>query len=66
MCQRAGCYDAVDLDPYGSPTTLLDTAVQAVAEGGLLMVTATDMAGPFTHTTNHMTMNKRCSNLRGS
>lgn len=38
-------YDAVDLDPYGSPNTLLDGAVQAVAEGGLLMITATDMAG---------------------
>ena len=37
-------YDAVDLDPYGSPTQLLDSAVQAVAEGGLLLVTATDMA----------------------
>ena len=37
-------YDAVDLDPYGSPTQLLDSAVQAVSEGGLLLVTATDMA----------------------
>lgn len=37
-------YDVVDLDPYGTPAMLLDTAVQAVADGGLLMVTATDMA----------------------
>lgn len=37
-------YDAVDLDPYGTPAPLLDSAVQAVAEGGLLLVTATDMA----------------------
>jgi tRNA (guanine26-N2/guanine27-N2)-dimethyltransferase len=37
-------FDVVDLDPYGSPNTLLDAAVQSVAEGGLLMVTATDMA----------------------
>ena len=37
-------YDAVDLDPYGTPAHLLDSAVQAVSEGGLLMVTATDMA----------------------
>jgi hypothetical protein len=37
-------YDAVDLDPYGTPSTLLDSAVQAVVEGGMLMVTATDMA----------------------
>ena len=35
----------MDLDPYGSPTTLLDGAVQAVSEGGLLLITATDMAG---------------------
>jgi len=45
MIQRAGVYDAVDLDPYGSPCQLMDSAVQAVAEGGMLMVTATDMAG---------------------
>ena len=38
-------YEAVDLDPYGSPSQFLDTAVQAVSEGGLLLVTATDMAG---------------------
>ena len=45
MLQRAGIYDAVDLDPYGTPVQLLDSAVQAVAEGGMLLVTATDMAG---------------------
>lgn len=44
MLQRAGEFDAVDLDPYGSPTQLLDSAVQSVCEGGLLLVTATDMA----------------------
>lgn len=43
--QNQGGYDAVDLDPYGTPAQFLDTAVQAVSEGGLLMVTATDMAG---------------------
>jgi tRNA (guanine26-N2/guanine27-N2)-dimethyltransferase len=37
-------FDVVDLDPYGTPCTLLDSAVQAVAEGGLLCCTATDMA----------------------
>ena len=44
MLQNPGTYDAIDLDPYGTPSQLLDSAVQAVAEGGLLMVTATDMA----------------------
>ena len=45
MLQSPAAYDAVDLDPYGSPVQLLDSAVQAVSEGGLLMVTATDMGG---------------------
>lgn len=31
-------------DPYGNPTQFLDGAVQSIAEGGLLLVTATDMA----------------------
>lgn len=43
--QNPGGYHAVDLDPYGTPAQFLDAAVQSVAEGGLLMVTATDMAG---------------------
>ncbi|KAG6930316.1 tRNA methyltransferase 1 [Chelydra serpentina] len=37
-------FDIIDLDPYGSPATFLDAAVQAVSEGGLLCVTCTDMA----------------------
>uniref|UniRef100_A0A7N4P2X1 tRNA (guanine(26)-N(2))-dimethyltransferase n=1 Tax=Sarcophilus harrisii TaxID=9305 RepID=A0A7N4P2X1_SARHA len=37
-------FDVIDLDPYGSPATFLDAAVQAVSEGGLLCVTCTDMA----------------------
>uniref|UniRef100_A0A672YYQ8 tRNA (guanine(26)-N(2))-dimethyltransferase n=1 Tax=Sphaeramia orbicularis TaxID=375764 RepID=A0A672YYQ8_9TELE len=37
-------YDVIDLDPYGSPATFLDAAVQAVADGGLLCITCTDMA----------------------
>ena len=44
MCCALQMYDAVDLDPYGCPSQLLDGAVQAVADGGLLLVTATDMA----------------------
>ncbi|KAF2363069.1 tRNA methyltransferase Trm1 [Trinorchestia longiramus] len=42
-----GCgeqFDVIDLDPYGSPHLFLDGAVQAVSEGGLLLVTCTDMA----------------------
>ncbi|KAE8659371.1 putative tRNA (guanine(26)-N(2))-dimethyltransferase 2 [Hibiscus syriacus] len=37
-------FDVVDLDPYGSPSVFLDSAVQSVIDGGLLMCTATDMA----------------------
>lgn len=36
--------DVIDLDPYGSASPFLDAAVQAVAEGGLLCITCTDMA----------------------
>jgi tRNA (guanine26-N2/guanine27-N2)-dimethyltransferase len=37
-------FDVVDLDPYGTPAPFLDSAVQTVDEGGILIVTATDMA----------------------
>ncbi|XP_054718129.1 tRNA (guanine(26)-N(2))-dimethyltransferase-like [Uloborus diversus] len=37
-------FDVVDLDPYGTAAPFLDAAVQCVADGGLLMVTCTDMA----------------------
>ncbi|KAL3624088.1 hypothetical protein CASFOL_032904 [Castilleja foliolosa] len=37
-------FDVVDLDPYGSPSVFLDSAVQSVVDGGILMCTATDMA----------------------
>uniref|UniRef100_A0A915JXG0 tRNA (guanine(26)-N(2))-dimethyltransferase n=1 Tax=Romanomermis culicivorax TaxID=13658 RepID=A0A915JXG0_ROMCU len=37
-------FDVVDLDPYGSPAHFLDSAVQSVADDGILMVTCTDMA----------------------
>ncbi|KAJ3614412.1 hypothetical protein NHX12_017986 [Muraenolepis orangiensis] len=37
-------YDVIDLDPYGSPSSFLDAAVQAVSDGGLLCITCTDMA----------------------
>ncbi|KAL7073726.1 hypothetical protein ACQ4LE_007262 [Meloidogyne hapla] len=37
-------FHAIDLDPYGSPSIFLDSAVQAVIDGGILMVTSTDTA----------------------
>jgi len=36
-------FDVIDLDPYGSPAIFMDSAVQAVRDGGLLCVTATDL-----------------------
>lgn len=36
-------FNCIDVDPYGSPVPFIDAAVQAVSDGGLLMVTATDM-----------------------
>ncbi|KAI9009694.1 N2,N2-dimethylguanosine tRNA methyltransferase-domain-containing protein [Gaertneriomyces semiglobifer] len=45
MYQAIGTgFDVIDLDPYGSATQFLDGAVQAVAEGGLLCITCTDLA----------------------
>eukprot|EP00931_Biecheleriopsis_adriatica_P047303 TRINITY_DN27251_c0_g1_i1.p1 TRINITY_DN27251_c0_g1~~TRINITY_DN27251_c0_g1_i1.p1 ORF type:complete len:561 (+),score=144.57 TRINITY_DN27251_c0_g1_i1:77-1759(+) len=36
-------YDVIDLDPYGSVSPFIDAAVQAIADGGLLCITSTDM-----------------------
>ncbi len=37
-------FDWVDIDPFGSPVSFLDAAVQSVKDGGTLSVTATDTA----------------------
>ena len=37
-------FDYVDLDPFGSPAPFMDSAVRALKSGGLLALTATDMA----------------------
>lgn len=44
MMQNKFAFDVVDLDPYGAPVMLLDSSIESVAEGGLLLCTATDMA----------------------
>lgn len=36
-------FDVIDLDPYGSAAPFLDAAMQAIAHGGMLCVTCTDM-----------------------
>lgn len=37
-------FDVIDLDPYGTASPFLDSAMQAISDGGLLNVTCTDMA----------------------
>lgn len=37
-------FDYLDIDPFGSPVPYLDSAVRAVKNGGLIALTATDMA----------------------
>ncbi len=37
-------FDYVDIDPFGPPVPYLDAAVRALRDGGLLAMTATDMA----------------------
>jgi tRNA (guanine26-N2/guanine27-N2)-dimethyltransferase len=37
-------YDVIDLDPYGSASQFLDSAVQCARDGGLLCITSTDSA----------------------
>ena len=37
-------FDVIDLDPYGAPTPFIDAVVQSVEDGGMLAVTATDLA----------------------
>lgn len=44
MYNREERFQVIDLDPYGSPAVFLDSAVQNIKDGGLLLVTATDMA----------------------
>jgi tRNA (guanine26-N2/guanine27-N2)-dimethyltransferase len=37
-------FDVVDIDPFGSPVSFLDSAIRALKNRGLLALTATDMA----------------------
>lgn len=37
-----GKYDVIDLDPYGTAAPFIDSALQALNDGGLLCVTCTD------------------------
>jgi len=37
-------FNIIDVDPFGSPVPYLDSAIRALRDGGLLALTATDMA----------------------
>ncbi|MBN1683021.1 tRNA (guanine(10)-N(2))-dimethyltransferase [Candidatus Bathyarchaeota archaeon] len=37
-------FDYIDVDPYGSPTPFLDSAIRSIKDEGLIALTATDMA----------------------
>jgi tRNA (guanine26-N2/guanine27-N2)-dimethyltransferase len=37
-------FDYIDIDPFGSPAPYLDAAIRALRDGGLLALTATDLA----------------------
>jgi len=37
-------FDCIDVDPFGSPAPYMDSAVRALQDGGLLALTATDLA----------------------
>ncbi|KAF3927580.1 hypothetical protein AA313_de0206273 [Arthrobotrys entomopaga] len=42
--RKAEKYNVIDLDPYGSAAPFIDSALQAIEDGGLLSVTCTDAA----------------------
>ena len=47
LCRHAAPrkrFDYVDIDPFGSPVSYLDSAIRSLRNGGLLALTATDMA----------------------
>ena len=39
-------FDYIDIDPFGSPTPFIDSAIRAIRNGGVLALTATDL-GPL-------------------
>lgn len=43
LLQNEG-FDYIDIDPYGSPSPFLESAVKKLSRGGILAVTATDTA----------------------
>ncbi|MES1908281.1 MAG: hypothetical protein MHM6MM_001244 [Cercozoa sp. M6MM] len=44
MARDAKKFDVIDLDPFGSAAPFVDAAIRTVSEGGVLLVTCTDMS----------------------
>ena len=44
MRKQSKLFDVIDLDPYGTAVPFLESSIAAMANGGLLAVTFTDMA----------------------
>ncbi|KAI5180617.1 tRNA (guanine26-N2/guanine27-N2)-dimethyltransferase [Nematocida sp. AWRm80] len=42
MLKRKSKYDVIDIDPYGTCAPFIETAIEALVDGGLLCVTSTD------------------------
>lgn len=47
FAERGEKFDVVDIDPFGSPAPFIEAALLALKHGGLLMVSATDLAPLF-------------------
>ena len=59
MAMVQGSFQWIDVDPFGSPITFIDGALQALGRVGVLEVTATDTAAPVSYT--HLTLPTICS-----
>lgn len=44
FAKKGELFSVIDIDPFGSPATFVDTTAQAINKDGLIAVTSTDMA----------------------
>ena len=47
MAERGDKFDVVDIDPFGTPAPFVEAALTALKHGGMLCMTATDLAPLF-------------------
>ncbi|VEU21216.1 DEKNAAC102151 [Brettanomyces naardenensis] len=43
MAQHRDEYHVIDLDPYGTAAPFMDSAIQAIKDGGMMLITCTDL-----------------------